>query len=259
MPTPKNNENETAAMILAAGMGTRLLPLTESAPKALVPVSGRPMIHYPLLWLKSQGIKNIFINTHHLGDMVQNQLGNGDSFGVNITYSPETTLLGTGGGIANARKLFGRRRLVVVNADTIIDADLEAMTNTHTSSNAIATIAVTQAKNPQDFTPITIDSQGRVIKIGDMPEIMIDPEAPCHQKTFTGLSILEPELIDTLPPNKPSCLIKNAIIPAIAQNKTVMSYHHPGYWIPLDNTPRIEQAHDDINSGAFRPDFMNSA
>jgi len=115
---------DMAAMVLAAGLGTRLRPQTERTPKALVPVANRPMIHYPLFWLKSRGFSEVIINTHHFGEMLEAELGDGSSQGLKLAYSREEILLGTGGGIGRARKLFGRTRFVVINADTIIDADL---------------------------------------------------------------------------------------------------------------------------------------
>ena len=93
------------AMILAAGLGTRLRPLTHSLPKALVSVAGRVLIEYPLLFLRSQGIKEVVINLHHLGEQIREALGDGELYGMRIFYSPEDPLLDTGGGIKQAQSL----------------------------------------------------------------------------------------------------------------------------------------------------------
>jgi len=87
------------AMIFAAGLGHRLQPLTETIPKALVPVAGRPMIDYPLLLLRRYGVREIIINLHHLGDRIEAYLGDGAKFGLKIGYSKERELLDTGGGL----------------------------------------------------------------------------------------------------------------------------------------------------------------
>ncbi len=102
-------------MILAAGFGTRLQPLTHTVPKALVPVAGRPLIEYGLLFLRSQGITEVVINLHHLGEKIRAALGDGSLYGVRIFYSVEENLLETGGGIKNAQPLLDDDTFVVVN------------------------------------------------------------------------------------------------------------------------------------------------
>src|SRR2546426_7465821 len=94
------------ALILAAGLGTRLRPLTNTMPKALVPVAGRPLIEYVLLFLKTQGIDEVRINLHHLGDKICTSLGDGSIYGLRLTYAPEDPILDTGGGIKRAQAFF---------------------------------------------------------------------------------------------------------------------------------------------------------
>ena len=86
------------AMILAAGLGTRMRPLTDTLPKALVPVAGRPLIEYALLFVKSHGIEEVVLNLHHLGHLLRDALGDGSAYGLRITYSAEDPILDTGGG-----------------------------------------------------------------------------------------------------------------------------------------------------------------
>lgn len=105
------------AMILAAGKGTRLLPLTEKLPKPMIPISSEPLIVHQLRWLKRGGITDVVINLHHLGEQIRSHLGSGRQFGVSITYSEEEELLDTGGGIVNALSLLGDDEFVVLNGD----------------------------------------------------------------------------------------------------------------------------------------------
>jgi len=111
-------------MILAAGEGLRLRPLTETVPKALVEVGGRPLIDYALNAVRHSGVEDVVINLHHLGDRIRDHVGDGRRFGLRIAYSEERTLLGSGGGIRHARHLLGTGTFVTLNADTIIDIDL---------------------------------------------------------------------------------------------------------------------------------------
>lgn len=105
------------AMILAAGKGTRLAPLTEKLPKPMIPISSEPLIVHQLRWLKRAGIVDIVVNLHHLGDQIREHLGTGRQFGVNISYSIEEELLETGGGIVNALPLLGSEEFVLLNGD----------------------------------------------------------------------------------------------------------------------------------------------
>ncbi len=114
------------AMILAAGFGTRLRPLTNTVPKALVPVAGRPLIEYGLFWLKAQGVEEVVINLHHLGDKIRDTLGDGRMYGLRIVYSPEEPILDTGGGIKKAQPWLDGETFLVLNCDTILDLDLAA-------------------------------------------------------------------------------------------------------------------------------------
>lgn len=104
-------------MILAAGKGTRLAPLTEKLPKPMIPISSEPLIVHQLRWLKRAGIVDIVVNLHHLGDQIRDHLGTGRQFGVNISYSEEEELLETGGGIVKALPLIGSDQFVLLNGD----------------------------------------------------------------------------------------------------------------------------------------------
>ena len=97
------------AMVLAAGQGTRLRPLTDTQPKALVPVGGRPMIEYSLLLLRHYGIRDVVINLHHHGEQIENRLADGSQLGLQISYSIEPELLDTGGGLLKAKPFFAKR------------------------------------------------------------------------------------------------------------------------------------------------------
>src|SRR5579883_3042569 len=119
------------ALVLAAGKGERLRPLTESIPKPMLELGGQPLIHYALLMLKRAGITQIAINVHHLAHRIESALGDGRGLGLEITYAPEAVLLGTGGPLCGLRSFFGSEPFVVANSDTIMDLDLPAMLAAH--------------------------------------------------------------------------------------------------------------------------------
>ena len=115
------------AMVLAAGQGTRLRPLTDTQPKALVPVGGRPMIEYCLLLLRHYGIRDIVINLHHRGEQIENRLADGCGLGLQISYSVEPELLDTGGGLLKARPFLEDDTFIVINTDVLIDLHLDQL------------------------------------------------------------------------------------------------------------------------------------
>src|SRR5437899_11180286 len=103
------------ALVLAAGYGERLRPITATIPKPLVEIGGRPLIHYPLLLLRSAGIREVAVNVHHLAGKIETALGRGDALGLEITYSPEPLLLGTGGPLVALPGYFGAEPFVILN------------------------------------------------------------------------------------------------------------------------------------------------
>ena len=114
------------AMIMAAGRGERLRPLTDTVPKPMLEVGGRPLIEHQLGWLVSAGIRDVVVNLHYLGDAIENHVGDGAAFGARVRYSRESRLLETGGGIVNALPLLGDAPFLVVNGDNWIELDFAA-------------------------------------------------------------------------------------------------------------------------------------
>src|SRR3989449_1523283 len=119
------------AMVLAAGLGTRLRPLTDTLPKPLLPVAGRPLLEWNLLLLKRHGITEVIINLHHLGEQIVRALGDGARLGLRLAYSHEPTLQGTGGGIKQAAPFLKDGPFLVLNGDTLSDCDLMALIAAH--------------------------------------------------------------------------------------------------------------------------------
>src|SRR5262249_25607088 len=119
------------ALVLAAGLGERVRPLTEKIPKPMLELGGRPLIHYALAMLRHAGITQVAINVHHLAGVIQRGLRDGKSLGLDITYSPEPTLTGTGGPLNALRGYFGNETFVLANSDTLLDLDLRAMLKFH--------------------------------------------------------------------------------------------------------------------------------
>lgn len=171
------------AMILAAGRGTRLHPLTDQLPKPLIPISSEPLIIHQIRWLKHAGIREIVINLHHLGDQIAERLGTGRSLGVRLIYSRELELLDTGGGIVNALPRLGEDRFLVLNADV--------WTNFQFDFSSVP---------KQSLAHLILVPKPAIRKYGDFylhDHVVGRPDKPAADTlVFSGISYLQPELFE---------------------------------------------------------------
>ncbi len=153
------------AMVLAAGRGERLRPLTDNAPKVLAEVGGEPLLAHHLRWLAAAGIREVVVNLHHLGQQIVDRFGDGGEYGVRIRYSREAQLLETGGGIVNALPLLGQDPFLLINGDIFTDFDLAGMPP-RPAAGALAHLLVTPRpafRARGDF----LVQNGRVVARGD--------------------------------------------------------------------------------------------
>src|SRR5262245_49495245 len=140
------------AMILAAGFGTRLWPLTVDRTKPAVPFLNKPLIAYSVEYLRRFDIRELVVNLHHEGESIRRALGNGELFGVQIHYSEEAEILGTSGALDHARHWFMDETFVVMNGKVITDIDLAAALQTHRERNALATLVLKENKKRERFS-----------------------------------------------------------------------------------------------------------
>ena len=192
-------------MIFAAGLGTRLRPLTDHTPKALIKVAGKPMLEHVILRLKAAGFDDIVINIHHLGEQIIDFLRDNDNFGINIRISDERDfLLDTGGGIKKAEPLFdgSDEPILIHNADILSDIDLKALYQYHTQSGNDATLLVSHRKTVRYllFDKSTLRLKGWINKdtLQTKPEGFVyrpDCDADKYEEfAFSGIHVISPSL-----------------------------------------------------------------
>ena len=166
------------AMVLAAGLGTRLRPVTWSMPKPMVPVVNRPVMEHIVRLLAAHDFDEIVANLHWFPDTIESHFGDGSGFGVSITYSHEQALLGTAGGVREAADLLGDSFLVI-SGDALTDIDLTAMREFHRSHDGIATLATRRVGDTSGFGVVITDRDGRIQGFQEKPdpaEALSDPE-----------------------------------------------------------------------------------
>jgi len=234
------------AMILAAGFGTRLRPLTNIVPKALVPVAGRPLIEYGLLFLKSQGIEEVVINLHHLGEKIRAALGDGSIYGLRITYSPEDPILDTGGGIKKAQAFLDGETFVVLNCDTILDLDLHALLTAHRKNRAAATLVLRLDPEAARYGVLETDASGRIRRFLGQPAEVREPLSPYM---FTGFQVLEPRVFDFMPEAKPFSTTRETYPQMLRVGEPLYGFIHTGPWMVVDDAEGVARATQAIISG----------
>jgi NDP-sugar pyrophosphorylase family protein len=236
------------AMILAAGLGTRLRPLTNTMPKPLLPVAGTPLIVWNLLLLKRHGFREVIINLHHLAPMIEQALGNGSKYGLRIWYSQEPVILGTGGGIKQVESNFSGEPVLILNGDTLVEIDLDALCAFHQQRNAAATLVLRADPDATRWGLVEVGEDHRIVRITGRGRSEATVTQP---RMFAGIHILHPRLLRDVVKGKESSII-DAYVAAIQRNEAVLGYDHDGYWSDVGTTERYAQAEHDAATGRIQ-------
>ena len=220
------------AIVLSAGYGTRLWPLTEDRTKPAIPILGKPLVGYVAEYLSGYGLNEIVVNLHHRPESVRRALGDGSRFGVKLHYVEEPVILGTSGALDNTREFFDRETFVVVNGKIITDIDLSAAFNTHREKKAIATLVLLPNSRRERFSVVETEN-GRIIRFGGMP--VGDGPVPLM---FTGIHILEPRIFEYIPRGVFSDSVIHVYPQAIARGEIVAAHVASGKWRELSTLKR---------------------
>lgn len=233
------------AMILAAGLGTRLRPLTDVTPKPLLPVAGTPMIVWNLLLLKRHGIRDVVINLHHLGDIIRQALGDGSALGMRLIYSYEPVILGTGGGIKQAEPHFQGEPVLVLNGDTLFDLDLGAVMAFHRERAAAATLVLRQDPDAARWGLVEVTDRAEIVRITGRGRSAPTVTAA---RMFAGIHILHPRLLRYLPADT-ECSIIDAYVKGIQDGERILGFDFDGFWSDVGTPERYAQVEQDAAAG----------
>jgi len=244
------------AMVLAAGEGTRLRPLTNDMPKALVPVAGRPMIEYALLLLRHHGIREVIINLHHFGEQIERRLGDGRQFGLTINYSRESELLDTGGGLLKAKPFLQDESFIVINTDALIDLELANAIAFHKRQNAAVTLVLRPDVDADRYGSIDIDSKARIRRFLTT-QAPASSSGPLRKLMFSGVQILEPTVFDymTAMPQKFSTT-RETYPKMLAAGEALYGFCFEGFWQDLGTAERIKEAETKLARGEARLHYL---
>lgn len=238
------------ALILSAGLGTRLRPLTNTIPKVMVPIGGKPLLWYHIQLFKKHGVKDIWINLHEHPRVIKNYFGDGSNLGVKISYSYEKGLLGTAGALKNPvsgiEKEFRKGGFLVVYGDNLTDFDYTKLIKFHKKKEAILSLGLYKCVDPWTMGVVEINEEGKILKFVEKP-----PREEVTTNTVSaGVLVCQPELLDYIPDGVSDLAFD--IFPKLLKLKKPLFALDTGSYVQDCGTPeRFAKAQADFQAGKF--------
>jgi mannose-1-phosphate guanylyltransferase len=230
------------AMVLAAGLGTRLRPLTYEITKPMVPVLDRPVMGHIVDLLDRHGFEEVIANLHYFPDSIKRY------FGERLSYRVEQELLGTAGGVRACADFFGTEAFVVISGDALTDIDLAAFAARHREAGGIATLAVKKVTDPREYGVVLHDRDGRITGFQEKPS----PEEALSDLGNCGIYIFEPEIFDYFP-ERPFVDWAQDVFPTLLENDVPFHIHEVGeYWNDVGSLAELRQGTFDALRGELR-------
>lgn len=236
------------AIILCAGVGSRLRPYTDSCPKPMLEISGKPLLEHTIDLLKSYGITEVAINLYHYSDAITGYFEDGSDFGVKIRYSLEEKPMGTAGALANLRDFFDDT-FIVFYGDVLSNLDLKEIIRFHRKNNNLITIALYRVDNPTECGIVEFNGNNRITKF---------IEKPRTDEVFTnlanaGIYVIEPEILKYIPNEVPYDFGSNLFPLLLSKGIPIHGFEINGYLIDIGTKDKYEKAKDDFIKGRVHP------
>ena len=239
------------AMVMAAGLGTRLRPLTYEVPKPMVPVANRPVMEHILRMLPGHGLEQVISNLHWFPETIRNRFGDGSELGIELTYSDEEELLDTAGGVWNVRDFLTEDgSFIVMAGDALTDVDLTALIDAHAAHDGVATMTVKKVANVSEFGVVLTDSEGRVSGFQEKP----DPAEALSDLANCMIYAFRPEIFDYFPED-PHVDWAKQIFPLLLEQDVPFHVHETErYWNDVGSLPEYLQGNIDAVTGTVAVD-----
>ena len=242
------------AMLLAAGLGTRLRPLTYELPKPMVPVLGRPVMEHILRLLAKHGFDDVVANLHYFPDLIRDRFGDGSAYGVRLVYSYEPELLGTAGGVRNVRDHFGDETFLIISGDALTDIDLGALWAAHKEKGGIATLALKRVDDTSQFGVVIVGEDGRIQGFQEKP----DPAEALSNLGNCGIYVFEPEIFDYFPEPEFVDWAMDVFPTLLAQDVSFYGHEFPDYWNDVGSLEEYRQGNFDALEGRVRVEMSQN-
>lgn len=240
-------------MVLAAGVGSRLEPLTTHTPKPMVPLANRPAMEHILALLANHGISDVAANLWYLPDQIKSYFGDGSKLGVQLRYSEERELMGTAGGVKKLSGFF-TETFVVIAGDALTDVNLTELISFHKRKKALATIAVKPVEDPTHYGVVVTEEDGKIRGFQEKPK----PEEALSFTANTGIYVFEPEIMEFIPEGTVYDFGRELFPRLVKENAPFFAWSTEDYWCDVGTHAVYHQANLDIAQGKvnlFTPDF----
>jgi len=232
------------AFILAAGVGSRLRPYTDHLPKPMLPLAGRPILDDTIRRLAHHGVCDLVVNVHHLPETIRRYFGNGSRHGVHITYSEETRLLGTAGGVKRWEAHF-TDTFFVIYGDNLATCDYHALLRHHHDSEAVVTVALHERDDVTGSGMVVLDEHNRITAFVEKPRAA---EA-VSRHVNAGILVLEPAVFQSVPPDTPWDFSRDVLPQLLAEQQRLFGYHLDEELIYIDRVQDYERTLRRIATG----------
>jgi mannose-1-phosphate guanylyltransferase len=232
-------------MIMAAGIGTRLRPVTDLLPKPMAPIVNRPALYHILRLLHRHGFREVAINLHHLPEVIKGYLGDGSLLGMDIRYSVERELMGTAGGVKRNADFLGAGTFLVMSGDALTDVDLTGLVAAHRRNKSIATMAVKEVSDPSLYGVVVADDEGRVMGFQEKPTLEEARSRLCN----CGIYVFEPEILSHIPEGRFDDFGKRLFPDLLKQGVPFYAHEVKGYWSDVGNLREYIRGNADAMAG----------
>lgn len=236
------------AMVMAAGLGTRLRPLTDFLPKPMMPVANRPVLHHLLNLLHRHDVREVGVNIHHFPEAIQSHFGDGSSLDMSIRWSFEPELLGTAGGTKKLQEFFGDDTILVTSGDGLHDIDVTALLGHHRRTGALATLTVKPVTDPSSYGVVILDRDTRIRGFQEKPR----RDEARSELANCGVYVIEPELLDRIPADTLVDFGRDLWPQLIAAGEPVYAYTTMAYWNDIGDLDELRNSILDAVLGHVR-------
>ncbi|MFC2144840.1 sugar phosphate nucleotidyltransferase [Actinomycetota bacterium] len=240
------------AMVLAAGLGTRLRPLTDLISKPMAPIVNRPVMEHIIKLLAKHGFKDIVCNLHYFPDEIKNHFRDGSKWGVNIVYSFEEELLGTAGGVKKVEDFFQGQTFLVISGDALTDIDLSNAYDFHKEKKGKATLVLTEVEDTTQFGVVILDGEKRIKGFQEKP---LSGEARSNLAN-SGIYFFEPDIFEYMPPKGQFYDFGKNLFPDLLEKDIpYYGYKHNKYWNDVGSLDEYQQGNFDALEGKVEVDI----
>jgi mannose-1-phosphate guanylyltransferase len=238
------------AMVMAAGLGTRLRPLTDFLPKPMMPIANRPVLHHLLNLLHRHDVNEVGINLHAFPEMIQSYFGDGSKLGMSIRWSHEPDLLGTAGGTKKLEDFWGGEPILVTSGDGLHDVDVTALLGHHRRTGALATLTVKPVSDPSAYGVVILERDTRVRGFQEKPR----RDEARSDLANCGVYVIEPELLERIPADTFVDFGEDLWPSLVAANEEIYAYTTMAYWNDVGDLDELRNSILDAVLGHVRID-----